>query len=276
MTHRKVAISLAALILLQVVAPSQAATPTAKPKPHVTTTKKSSTPKKVATKKPVTKKSATSKTAPAKKLTTPKKKASSTSKKVTAPKKKSIVRKYVYRAPVRKAIQPSPSPKWPPAGFTSVGTAYARVPTGTELLGILSAFKDSSKSINSCAVDPKSPSSPAFSCAAILVGSTERCTWWKISTTITGIDPANPPGRVPLGTFVDIVSGAAAKTIQTIIMVSPVPLAAGVKFTELHALCGIGSTTDTVPSTTFTPAPAQSPTPSDSPVPTETVTPANA
>ena len=191
-------------------------------------------------------------------------------KKTTATKKKPAIRKYVSRARVPKGALASPSPGWPPPGFRSVGTAYARVPTGAELIGILSAMKNSSQATNSCAGDPKNPKVPAFSCAAILVGSTKHCTWWKISSKITGIDPANPPGRISLGDFNDIVNGEAAKTIQTIILISPILLAAGVKFTALHALCGFGSTTDAIPSSTFIPTPIQNPTPTETPSPANT------
>ena len=191
-------------------------------------------------------------------------------KKVIRIEKRTIVRKHLHHALVHKTALPSPSPAWPPLGFRSVGTAYARVPTGVELIGILSAMKNSSTATDSCAADPKNPKAPAFSCAAILVGSTHRCTWWKISSTITGIDPANPPGRISLGEFSDVVNGIAAKTIQTIILISPIPLAAGVKFTALHALCGFGSTTDAIPSSTFIPTPEENPTPSETPSPTNT------
>ena len=240
MKFRRVIIPLIALLALQGVALPGAigATPSAKPKPKISAAKKVVTSKK--------------KTIPVK--------------------KKANVRKYVHRAPVRKAVLASPSPRWPPPGFISVGTAYARAPSGTELIGILSALKNSSSTTNSCAIDPKKPNAPAFSCAAILVGSTQRCTWWKISSTITGIDPANPPGRISLGAFSNVVTGAPAKTIQTIILISPIPLSTGVKFTALHALCGIGSSTDTIPSTTFIPTPVQTPTetPTETPTPTNT------
>ena len=189
--------------------------------------------------------------------------------------KKTVAQKHPHRVPVHKAALPAASLVWPPLGFRSAGTAFARVPTGVELIGILSTMKNSSTATNSCAADPKKPNTRAFSCAAILVGSTLRCNWWKISSTITGIDPANPPGRISLGDFSDTVSAAAAKTIQTIIMVSPVPLAPGIKFSALHAFCGIGPSADIVPSSTFIPTPVQSPEPTESATPIETPSPAN-
>lgn len=175
-----------------------------------------------------------------------------------------VVQRHASHPRVRKAIRPSPSPSWPPKGFTSVGTAFARVPTGSELVGILSAMSDGAAKISSCANDPKSPTTPAHSCAAVLVGATERCTWWKVTSRVTGIDPTNPPERVGLGDISVMQPGAAAKTVQTIFLVSPVPLQAGVRFTAIHALCGNGPTTDPVPGTKFSPIAIATPTPSPS------------
>ncbi len=149
-------------------------------------------------------------------------------------------------------------------------------PNRTELIGILSAAKKPAAGINSCAADPKHPANPPHSCAAILVASSKKCTWWKISSTITGIDPADSSARISLGDITTYVVGAAAKKIQTIFLVSPLPLETGVKFTEIHATCGVGPSTDPVPSTTFEPAPTPiaSPTESTTPTATDTPTPA--
>ena len=248
---RKVAIL---LIALQCIGVSQAVAATPKPKPSATSTAK----KKVTT---------PSKT----KVTTPKKTALA-KKKFVVRKKSVIKRKYVYHKAVRKPNSLLPKPKWPPVGFTSIGTAFARVPTGQELIGLLSAMNDPSAVINSCARDPKKPSAPAFACAAILVGATQKCTWWRVSSTIKGIDPADPTQRIDLGEITNYERGAAAKTIQTIFLVSPVPLQTGIMFTGIHALCGIGTSTDPVPSTTFVPAPTPAPSTTDIPTPSPSPT----
>lgn len=246
MNLRRVAIT---LIAVQCLAVSPAFAASTKPTPKTTSVKKVTTSKKAVT---------TSKSATVKKSTTIKK--SATVKKVP-------VRKYVYHAPVKKIV-PSPSVKWPPSGFKAVGSAFARVPTGAELVGILSAMKNSSAPINACSIDPAKPSAPAFSCAAILVGATEKCTWWKVSSTITGIDPSSAANRVTFGEITVLQPGAAGKTIQTIFLVSPIPLQTGVMFGGIHATCGIGPTTDTVPSSTFVADPSYTPaTASPSPSP---------
>ena len=267
---RKVAIL---LIALQCIGVSQADAATPKPKPSVT-----SAPKKKVTTPAKTKVATPKKTALAKKKvathtkakTVAPKKSTLTKKKRVPVKKAIIKRKYVYHKAAPKKISPLPKIKWPPAGFTSIGTAFARVPTGQELIGLLSAMSDPSEAINRCSLDPKKPSAPALACAAILVGATQKCTWWRVSSLIKGIDPANPTGRIDLGEITTLERGAAAKTIQTIFLVSPVPLQTGIMFTGIHALCGIGPSTDPVPSTTFVPAPTPSPTTTDLPTPSPT------
>lgn len=276
MKLRRVAI---ALIALQFIGLSNSYGATTKPKPKITTVKKTPVAKK---KIPTVKSSAT----PKKKTRAPKVKVSATAKSTTSKKpaskkriattkKKVVVHRYIYHKPVRKPVPPSPSPQWPPKTFASFGTTYARVPTGAELIGILSAMKNPPAAINTCSVDPKHPSTPAYSCAAVLVASSQKCIWWKITSTITGPDPANSTNTIPYGDITTYVQGAAAKTIQTVFLVSPVPLQTGVKFTGIHALCGMVSTTDKVPSTSFIPVPTESPTPSETPseTPTESPTP---
>lgn len=186
-------------------------------------------------------------------------------KKKPVPVKQRVVHTYNYHPRQRKVRAATPQVIWPPKGFTSMGSAYARVPTGDELVGILSTSKDATSSINSCAADPKSPSAPAFSCAAILVGATERCSWWKVTSTVSGIDPADQANRITLGEIAIVQAGARAKTIQTIFLVTPVPLEVGVRFSAIHALCGVGSSTDLVPSSSFVPAESATPTPTQTP-----------
>ena len=260
---RKIALLVIALQCLSFTSSSQSYGATAKPKPKVAVSKKTIQ-KKTIQKKSVSKTKPTSKNLFSKKVAAKKVPAK---KKVTVVKKRTTAPRYVYHRHVPPKIEPSPAAKWPPVGFTSIGTAYARVPTGMELVGILSAMKNPTASINSCAQDPKNPSAAAYSCAAILVGSTDRCTWWRITSTITGIDPADPSARVTLGTITTYDNGAAAKTIQTIFMISPIPLQTGVRFTDIHALCGIGPSTSPVPSTSFEPFAPQSESPSPEPSP---------
>ena len=63
--------------------------------------------------------------------------------------KKPVVKRKVY---VRKKVKPSPSPKpvWPPKGFIENNGVFARVPSGTELVGLLSAKTTLAKTVQAC------------------------------------------------------------------------------------------------------------------------------
>ena len=101
---------------------------------------------------------------------TPTPKATATKK---APVKKPPAKK---KAPVKKKkvskVTPSPSPKWPPAGFKTdaLGATklYMKVPTAKELVGLLSAKTALSAQIKDCT---------KFTCGAVLVASEIGCRW---------------------------------------------------------------------------------------------------
>ena len=190
--------------------------------------------------------------------------------------KKPTVHHYIYRKRVRKPISPSPSPAWPPPSFTSANGMYARVPTGQELIGILSSKVDPVGPVDVCAPDPKHPNKVAMSCGAVLVASTTGCSWWEVNSTITGIDPNNSPNRITFGALRVLTKGTAAHKVSTIVLVSGIPLTTGVKFTSISAKCWLTPTDETVPSSTFTispgvvltPTPTLTPTPSPAPTAT--------
>ena len=187
--------------------------------------------------------------------------------------KKHTVHHYIYRKRVRKPISPSPSPVWPPPSFTSANGVYARVPTGQELIGILSSKVDPVGPVDVCAPDPKHPNKVAMSCGAVLVASTTGCSWWEVNSTITGIDPNNSPTRITFGTLRVLTKGTAAHQISTVVLVSGIPLTTGVKFTGISAKCWLTPSDETIPSSTFTISPGVvlTPTPTPSPVPTATL-----
>ena len=128
-----------------------AATPTPKP----TATAKSS-PKPVATKSTSTFKSSPSTT---------------TSKKPT---KKPVKKKKVKKTatPI-----PSPSPVWPPIGFTASSGIYAKIPSGKELLGLISAQIKLATDVKKCETN---------ACGAVIVAADYSCSWWEIKSTVSG------------------------------------------------------------------------------------------
>ena len=203
------------------------------------------TPAVAATKSPTPKATATKKATPTPKATatkkaTPTPKASPTKK---APTKKAPVKK----PPVKKKkkdvkLSPSPSPKWPPAGFKTdalgVTKLYMKVPTAKELVGILSAKTALSAQIKDCT---------KFTCGAVLVASEIGCRWWQVTADVVG---ATSLENRTLKTFGKITSSVAASTPQkivTVLLVTTEPIGSGHILSNISADCNQGEPTGPVP-----------------------------
>ncbi len=225
------------LSTLLITTSSYAATPTPKP----TATAKSS-PKPVATKSTSTSKSSPSTT---------------TSKKPT---KKPVKKKKVKKTatPI-----PSPSPVWPPIGFTASSGIYAKIPSGKELLGLISAKIKLATDVKKCETN---------ACGAVIVAADFICKWWEIKSTVSGVDPADPNKKVLLGSLRTTSGGIKPNTYASILLISDEPLfmpptidpstgapAApvaknGILVGGIQAVCHKSATSETIPSNVYTPA----------------------
>jgi len=181
---------------------------------------------------------------------------------------KTIVHHYYYRPRPRIGIPPSPAPHWPPSGFVSANGVYAKVPSASELVSILSKSKDPSASVDQCAPDPSNPSLQAVACGAILAAATNGCSWWEVNSSLLGPDPSDPSSIITLGTLRTLSGASAAHDVLTIVMVSGVPLGNGMKFTNISAKCWVTPPDETIPSDLITPAPGVNITLASSPEPT--------
>jgi hypothetical protein len=212
---KKLALALA-LGLTITVSPALAATKSPTPTPKATATKKATpTPKASPTKKAPTKK---------------------------APVKKPPVKK--KKKDVK--LSPSPSPKWPPAGFKTdalgVTKLYMKVPTAKELVGILSAKTALSAQIKDCT---------KFTCGAVLVASEIGCRWWQVTADVVG---ATSLENRTLKTFGKITSSVAASTPQkivTVLLVTTEPIGFGHILSNISADCNQGEPTGPVPLTEY-------------------------
>ena len=225
---KKIALALALAFVLTITVTSAVAA-TKSPTPKATATKKATpTPKATATKK-----------------ATPTPKASPTKK---APTKKPPLKK---KPPVKKKkkvskVTPSPSPKWPPAGFKTdalgVTKLYMKVPTAKELVGILSAKTALSAQIKDCT---------KFTCGAVLVASEIGCRWWQVTADVVG---ATSLENRTLKTFGKITSSVAASTPQkivTVLLVTTEPIGSGHILSNISADCNQGEPTGPVPLTEY-------------------------
>ncbi len=127
---------------------------------------------------------------------------------------KPVVKRKVY---VRKKVKltPAPKPVWPPKGFIENNGVFARVPSGTELVGLLSAKNKLSKTVLAC---------EASACGAVYIASATDCTWWEITSTVSGPSYADVTNYVPYGTLRTLVAGTKARTVSPVFLVSTEPL----------------------------------------------------
>ena len=72
-------------------------------------------------------------------------------------------------------ISPSPSPKWPPAGFTFDAGVYARVPSSKQLVSLISAKRVLASQVKSCR---------KFVCSAVQVAAFSTVDFAVISAPV--------------------------------------------------------------------------------------------
>ena len=180
------------LCLVLLGSSAHAATPTPKPSSKPSPSKKAtvkptgkSTVKSDSTKKPVKKKA---------------------TKKPTKNKKK-----------VKKTATPipSPSPIWPPVRFTSNKGIYAKIPTGKELVGLISAKRKLAADVVKCSTN---------ACGAVIVAADYSCKWWEIKSTVSGNDPNDPSKKILLGTLRTTYGSLNPNTYANILLISDEPL----------------------------------------------------
>ena len=220
---------------------SSAVTPTPKPTAKVS---KKATPKPAVSAKPASSKpSVSSKTTATKKPT-----------KKPVKKKKKVKK---TATPI-----PSPSPIWPPVGFTSKGGIYAKIPTGKELLGLLSAKVKLADDVKKCEKN---------ACGAVVVAADIQCRWWEIRSTVSMIDPADPAKKLLLGSLRTTYNSLSPKTYANILLISDEPLylpaaidpatnqelapvlRTGISIGGISATCHKAATNEVIPTSVYTP-----------------------
>ena len=220
----------------------QAATPTPKPKPS-----SKATPSKNATVKPDSKSSG--KPSSSKKVST-----SKATKKPVKKKKKKVKK---TATPI-----PSPSPIWPPVRFTSNKGIYAKIPTGKELLGLISAKKGLAADVVKC---------ESNACGAVIVAADYSCRWWEIKSTVSGSDLNDQNKKVLLGTLRTTYGPLSPKTYANILLISDEPLflpqtidpltqlpapavpRVGIVVGNISATCHKSATEEKIPTNIYTP-----------------------
>ena len=174
---------------------------------------------------------------------TPTPKATATKK---APVKKAPAKK---KAPVKKKVStvtPSPSPKWPPAGFKTdpqnETKLYMKIPTAKELVGLLSTRVALATQVKDCT---------KFTCGAVLVASEIGCRWWQVTGEVVGPTSKENKTLKTFGKVTTSVAASAPQKIVTVILVTTEPLGVGHIISNVSADCNQGEPTSPIPNTEY-------------------------
>ena len=167
--------------------------------------------------------------------------------------KKPVAKKKVVtkRKPKKKInLSPSPSPKWPPAGYKSNGEVFAKIPTAKELISTASNSAILSRQLAQLADGVRI--CEKFSCGAVQLASLNGCTWWDISGKLVGETSAEDKTIRTFGTIRVLIKSSAPKQIVTVLLVSQELLALGHSVTGIEANCHHDATSEKIPSTVYT------------------------
>ena len=148
-------------------------------------------------------------------------------------------------------VKPSPSPKWPPVGFTVKGEIYAKVPTVKELVGIASNSKviteQLAQKVDGLLICQK------YSCGAITVASANGCSWWEVKSKVIGPKNLQDKSIVTFGTIRTTTTGTAPKVYKTILLISSEAIERGNKISNINVICHHAPATETLKTNTYAP-----------------------
>ena len=148
-------------------------------------------------------------------------------------------------------VKPSPSPKWPPVGFTVKGEIYAKVPTVKELVGIASNSKviteQLAQKVDGLLICQK------YSCGAITVASANGCSWWEVKSKVIGPKNLEDKSIDTFGMIRTTTTGTAPKVYKTILLISSEAIERGNKISNINVICHHAPATETLKTNTYTP-----------------------
>ena len=158
-------------------------------------------------------------------------------------------------AKAKPTLTPSPSPVWPPKGFTKSkdGNVFVKIPTAKELVGLASNDKALTRALAKT-VDGV-PVCEKYSCGAVQVSSLTGCTWWVITANIKGATSVDDKTLKVFGTVRTTIGETGAKKYSTILIISGEAIELRHFVSNIKASCRKDVPAEKVPGTTYTLAP---------------------
>ena len=169
---------------------------------------------------------------------TPKATPEATVKATPTPTKKPAVKKKKKRNPVK----PSPSPKWPPAGFKVMDDIYYRTPSVEVMMNVAAGNTSLAKAIAAC---------KEFSCGRLQVASLIGCVYWEIDSKVITPNPDLANSFLTLGMLRTLAKKSAPKEVVTLVLPSGELLSGTIAVVPVGITCHQDQTTEVVPSNTY-------------------------
>lgn len=139
---------------------------------------------------------------------------------------------------------PSQTPKWPPVGFVAKDGVYAKIPTGKELIGVLSAKTTLASEVKLC---------KKYACGAVIVAAEKACQWWEIHSVVYGPTSDVDTTTVRYGSTKTIAKSTSSQEQKTILIISKELLVSGVYISGIRIMCQRGASIIPYPSNSYTP-----------------------
>ena len=137
----------------------------------------------------------------------------------------------------------SPKPVWPPPGFKENNGVYAKVPSTTELVGLLSAKRSLQEILEQCKIT---------ACGAVFVASERGCTWWEVNSVVRKVNDSTRL-REQIGRLVTHAKGTSSRVQSTIFLLSPEPVDPRVSIGNIRVICHRETSNIPKPGNTYTP-----------------------
>ena len=173
---------------------------------------------------------------------TPKATPEATVKATPTPTKKPAVKKKKKRNPVK----PSPSPKWPPAGFKVMDEIYYRTPSVEVMMNVAADTTPTAKALAKAIAACKE-----FSCGRLQVASLIGCVYWEIDSKVITPNPDLANSFLTLGMLRTLAKKSAPKEVVTLVLPSGELLSGTIAVVPVGITCHQDQTTEVVPSNTY-------------------------
>jgi hypothetical protein len=146
----------------------------------------------------------------------------------------------------RNPVKPSPSPKWPPAGFKVMDDIYYRTPSVEVMMNVAADTTPTAKALAKAIAACKE-----FSCGRLQVASLIGCVYWEIDSKVITPNPDLANSFLTLGMLRTLAKKSAPKEVVTLVLPSGELLSGTIAVVPVGITCHQDQTTEVVPSNTY-------------------------